>query len=41
MKIAAIREIPQTVEKTTILAVLACMLSITAIIIALGARHGS
>lgn len=41
MKIAAIREIPATVEKTTIIAVMALCVSLAAIIIALGARHAS
>jgi hypothetical protein len=40
-KIAAFRELPDTMKQVTMLATFAAMLSIVAIILALGARNGS
>jgi hypothetical protein len=40
-KIAAFRELPGTIEKTTIIAGLALVVSVVALLIALGARHAS
>lgn len=40
-KLAAFRELPDTMKQVTMLATLAMFVSVVAIIVAIGARHGS
>lgn len=40
-KIAAIRQIPEALKQSQTIAILAMLVAITALVIAMGARHGS